>query len=134
MKIDGACHCGAITCEAEVRPELAVICHCTDCQTFSGAPYRVSVPVTAAHFTLRGTPKTYVKIGGSGAKRVLAFCGDCGTALYSTTTDAAPERYNLRTGWIRQRAQLPPQMQGFCRSAMPWAWDIGGVRRVGDQN
>ena len=32
MKIDGGCHCGAITYEAEVDPEKTSICHCTDCQ------------------------------------------------------------------------------------------------------
>ena len=36
MKIDGHCHCGYLTYEAEVKPEDAVICHCTDCQTLSG--------------------------------------------------------------------------------------------------
>ena len=127
MKIDGACHCGAIRFEAEVRPELAVICHCTDCQTISGAPYRGSVPVKAENVVLHGTPKTYVKTADSGTKRVLAFCGTCGTSLYSTSTDAAPAMFNLRLGWVRQRAQLPPQSQGFCGSAMAWAMDIGGV-------
>ncbi len=28
MKVDGVCHCGAVRCEAEVRPELVVLCHC----------------------------------------------------------------------------------------------------------
>lgn len=27
MKIDGGCHCGAITYEAEVDPEKTSICH-----------------------------------------------------------------------------------------------------------
>ena len=43
MKIDGGCHCGAIRFEAEVNPRRTIICHCTDCQTISGAPYRVNV-------------------------------------------------------------------------------------------
>ena len=40
MKIDGACHCGHITYEAEIDPEKIVICHCTDCQTLSGTAFR----------------------------------------------------------------------------------------------
>ena len=35
MKIDGGCHCGYITYEAEADPANAMICHCTDCQTLS---------------------------------------------------------------------------------------------------
>jgi hypothetical protein len=40
MKIDGRCHCGFITFEAEVDPEKVVVCHCTDCQTLSGSAFR----------------------------------------------------------------------------------------------
>ena len=45
MKVEGGCHCGAIAFEAEVHPDNVSICHCTDCQTLSGAPYRASVAV-----------------------------------------------------------------------------------------
>ena len=30
MKIDGGCHCGYITYEAEADPQKAFICQCTD--------------------------------------------------------------------------------------------------------
>ena len=129
MDIDGACHCGAISFEANIDPDKVILCHCTDCQTFSAAPYRASVPVTIENFKLRGEPKTYVKTGGSGAKVVQNFCGNCGTALFS----GAPENrtfVNLRLGWVNQRAQLPPKRQGFCSSALPWAFDISEIERV----
>ena len=58
MKIDGHCHCGAITFEAEVDPDALTICHCTDCQTLTGSAFRVNIPAPAEHFELRGTPKT----------------------------------------------------------------------------
>jgi hypothetical protein len=38
MKIDGRWHCGAITYEAEIDPDMVALCHCTDCQTWSGSP------------------------------------------------------------------------------------------------
>jgi hypothetical protein len=129
MKIDGACHCGAVRCEADINPDYVVLCHCTDCQTFSSAPYRASVPVKAENFTLTGTPTEYVKTADSGAKRVVAFCGVCGTALFSTTP-ADRSVFNLRLGWVRQRAELPPKRQGFCGSALPWAFNIEDVPKV----
>jgi hypothetical protein len=43
MKIEGGCHCGSIRFEAEVDPATVVICHCTDCQTFSGSASRTVV-------------------------------------------------------------------------------------------
>jgi hypothetical protein len=36
MKVDGHCHCGEIVFEAEVDPNTASICHCSDCQTLTG--------------------------------------------------------------------------------------------------
>jgi hypothetical protein len=132
MKIDGSCHCGGITFEAQINPEYVVICHCTDCQTLSGAPYRASVPVKAENFILRGEPKTYVKTADSGNKRLLAFCANCGSALYSTTVES-PALFNLRMGAIRQRAHLPPKSQVFCRSAMPWATDISDIPQIPDR-
>jgi hypothetical protein len=47
LKIDGGCHCGLITYEAEVDPEHVEICHCTDCQSLSGSAFRVFVPASA---------------------------------------------------------------------------------------
>jgi hypothetical protein len=131
FKIEGGCHCGKIDYEADINPNNVVICHCTDCQAISGAPYRASVPVLTGNFKLRGQPKTYVKTSDSGAKRVLAFCADCGSALYSTSLED-PRVYNLRLGSVKQRAKLTPRAQGFCRSAMPWAMDISGIPKIPD--
>ena len=131
MTVDGACHCGAVRCTANINPDYVVLCHCTDCQTFSSAPYRASVPVKPENFSLTGTPTEYVKTGGSGRKVVVAFCGVCGTSLYSTALATEERaRFNLRLGWIAQRAELPPKRQGFCDSALPWAFDIRNVEKV----
>jgi hypothetical protein len=129
IEVEGRCHCGEINYTAKINPENVIICHCTDCQTVSSAPYRVSVPVLPENFQLSGEPKIYVKIGGSGAKIATRFCGTCGTALFSSKLEN-PTRFNLRLGAIKQRAELAPKMQGFCRSAMPWAWDIRDVRKL----
>ena len=130
MKVDGSCHCGGVTYEAEIDPDQVVICHCTDCQTFSSAPYRVSVfGVPSEDFRLQGTPKTYAKTGGSGRKVLVAFCGDCGSALYSTK-DETEGPFNLRVGAIQQRRELVPKAQGFCQSGMPWATNIDGIHRI----
>ncbi len=125
MHIDGACHCGNISYEAEIDPGAVSICHCADCQTLTGTAYRVNVRVKKQDFKLRGgTPKVYVKTAESGAKRAHAFCPECGTPMYSTSTEADPQVYGLRIGTARQRAQLPPKMQNWCRSAMPWSGNI----------
>ena len=130
MRIEGKCHCGAIAYEAEVDPLAASICHCTDCQTFSGAPFRASVPAKAADFHIRkGQPRVYVKVADNGNRRAQGFCGDCGTSIYATSADD-PQIYNLRLGAIKQREELPPQRQIWCDSGQAWARDISGLPGV----
>jgi hypothetical protein len=87
--------------------------------------------VKAENFKLHGQPKTYVKTADSGNKRVLGFCADCGSAIYSTSLE---DRifFSLRLGAVKQRAQLIPKYQGWCRSALPWAMDIGHIPRKPD--
>src|SRR5215510_1348526 len=104
MKISGSCHCGYITYEAEADPAKATICHCTDCQTFSGAPFRGNVPVAAETLRmLSGEPTFYVKTAESGNKRKQAFCPRCGTSLYATSVEDNPKIIGLRIGAIKHR-------------------------------
>lgn len=130
MQVEGQCHCGAIAYEAEVDPQKSSICHCSDCQVFSGAPFRASAPAKARDFHIRkGTPRVYVKVADSGARRAQGFCGDCGTSLYSTSADD-PQVYNLRLGAIKQRDALPPLRQIWCDSSQAWARDINALPGV----
>lgn len=122
MKIDGGCHCGAITYEAEVDPDKVMICHCTDCQSLSASAFRTVVPAPEEGFKLlSGELKIYVKTADSGNQREQAFCPDCGTHIYATSVGGAPRTLGLRVGSARQRDQLPPQKEVYAQSALPWA-------------
>lgn len=130
MKIEGSCHCGAIAYEADVDPARAALCHCTDCQTLSGAPFRASVPAKAEDFHLiSGKPRVYIKTAESGAKRAQAFCEICGSPIYATSPDN-PAIYNLRLGGVKQRAEIPALRQIWRQSALAWAQDISEIPGV----
>ena len=132
MKISGGCHCGAITYEAEVDPDKVSVCHCTDCQTLSGSAFRVVVPAKREGFRLTGEPRIYVKAGESGRKRAQGFCAACGTPIYSADV-ADPQVFNIRVGTVRQRAQLLPKMQIWCRSALGWSMRLEPVPQIQKQ-
>jgi hypothetical protein len=129
MKIDGACACGAIRIEGEADPEKAQICHCTDCQVGTGTAFRVSIPVPGATFKMTGKPTLYLKTtADSGRPRMQAFCGQCGSPIYSTTPgDGVQPFYTVRVGILRQRDQLIPRRQNWFRSARSWVTDLAGV-------
>ena len=127
MLVNGACHCGQIRYEAEIDPAAVSICHCTDCQKITGSAFRVNVPAKKENFRmLAGTPKTYLKTAESGAKRLQAFCQNCGTSIYATT-EVDQKVFGLRVGALEQRQQLVPQKQIWCDSAMPWLGTITGL-------
>ncbi|MGC1456964.1 MAG: GFA family protein [Steroidobacteraceae bacterium] len=133
MKVQGQCHCGEITFEAEIDPDSVGICHCTDCQTLTGSAYRVTVHAPAAQFVLRsGTPKIYIKLAESGNKRAHGFCANCGTPLFATDVHEA-RSYGIRVGTLKQRNDLPPRRQIWCRSALSWAVDIRELPRIDRQ-
>ena len=119
MNITGQCHCGAISFTALIDPAKIVACHCADCQTFSGAPFRAVAPAAVENVQLTGQPKHYVKTAASGNRRAQGFCGECGTNLYATEPDT-PKVLGLRLGCVNERSQLAPTIQIWGNSAMPW--------------
>lgn len=134
MQIDGACHCGRIRFEAQIDPAQVSVCHCTDCQTLSGTAFRVSVPARRERLRMLGAePRRYVKVAESGNRRVQAFCGECGTPIYATS-EGEELVYNLRVGAIRQRAELPPVLQIWHRSAQKWVADLAAVKSLAKQS
>jgi hypothetical protein len=128
MKVDGRCVCGHVSYEAEIDPDQVGICHCTDCQTFSGSAFRVGVPTAEQDFRLlSGGLKTYEKTAQSGTKRAQAFCPECGTHFYSTSVGDGPKILRLRVGSMSQRHALPPKAQIWRRSAQPWLTEIDTI-------
>lgn len=134
MKVEGSCHCGNITYEAEIDPAMVAVCHCTDCQTLSGAAFRTVARTRENTFKLlTGTLKVYVKTGDSGNQRTQSFCPECGAPIYSGPVGDGPKVYSLRVGSIHQRNQLVPAVQYWSRSAQPWLTSLETVPKLETQ-
>jgi len=135
MKIDGRCHCGAINYEADIDDGQVFICHCEDCQRFSGAPFRVRVLAARDRFRLiRGTPRAYVKIAESGTARSMHFCGDCGTQTHAVEREGDASPVSISGGTVRQKAELRPVVQAWCRSRLPWLSELEEIPRLERQD
>lgn len=128
MKIDGRCHCGAITYQAEVDAAKVGICNCTDCQSLSGSAFRtIALSETGSFKLLTGSPKIYVKTGDSGAQREQSFCPDCGSPIYSAAPGAGPKVHSIRLGTVTQRNELMPRFQIWHQSAHSWLDAISSI-------
>jgi len=64
---DGGCQCGKIRYRLTGEPLTLYVCHCSDCQTFSGSAFRTGVLVAGDDFRLlEGTPAIYEKTAAYG--------------------------------------------------------------------
>jgi hypothetical protein len=134
MKVEGRCHCGQITYEAEVNPDRVAICHCEDCQVLTGSAFRVAVPTETGTFRLlSGAPRVYVKTADSGNKRRHAFCANCGAPISASADTDNPSTYALRVGGLAQKAHLPPKRRIWCKSALGWSQDVSSVPGIPNQ-
>jgi len=130
MRIDGACHCGAISVEGEAYPDKTVICHCTDCQT----RHRLGVPrfgpgsrrhvhddraAVALSEDYRRRQRQSAPAGLLPALRLAD--------LSTTPGDGRQEWYVVRVGILRQRDRLVPRRQIWSRSARPWLGELGNI-------
>lgn len=94
---------------------MTALCHCIDCQKWTGGPYtsnavvpRKSFSVTSGRFrpklvrslpilTITGSPKSYDAIGDSGKVNKHWFCSTCGSSLY-TELEVMPDMTCVKAG------------------------------------
>jgi hypothetical protein len=86
-------------------------------------------------FKVTGEPTIYIKTtADSGNPRAQAFCGKCGSPLYSTTPGEGQQAmYIVRVGILKQRDQLEPKRQIWWRSARPWVTGLDAIRKIEKQ-
>ena len=60
MEIKGGCLCGAVRYTAEADPTSATVCHCRDCQKFTGSAFAALVRVTKEALKSRARSKCSV--------------------------------------------------------------------------
>ncbi len=76
MSTKGSCLCGAVEYSYTGSPMTTALCHCTDCQKWSGSAYTSNVVVPRKEFKVtKGSPKHYNVKGDSGKMNDHWFCG-----------------------------------------------------------
>src|SRR5215813_13083489 len=81
MEIKGGCLCGAVRYTAETDPTGGTVCHCRDCQKFTGSAFAALVRASRENVRITGTLKTFSSIGGSGNPILRHFCPECGSSI-----------------------------------------------------
>jgi hypothetical protein len=117
--ISGGCLCGKIRYSSEAAPKFVSLCHCRDCQKFTGSAFAAVIALPKAALTLTGTLKGFAKRGDSGKPIERFFCPDCGTSLMDEA-EVVPGLVMIFAGTLDDPRWVTPTSQIYCASAQPW--------------
>ena len=104
------------------------VCHCRDCQKFTGSAFGFLVGVPRDAFELRGTVKSYSKPADSGRPIVRRFCPECGSSI-AEEPGSRPDLVILNGGTLDDPNSLTPAMQIYCDRELSWVRLDGNMQR-----
>jgi hypothetical protein len=127
-QIAGGCLCGKVRYSANVDPAFVGVCHCTDCQKFTGSAFSVVLGVPKPALSIQGRLASYSKAGDSGKSIERRFCPECGASVCDEAA-AMPDIVMIGSGTLDDPSWVKPVMQIYCDSAQPWVHLQGEMQR-----
>jgi len=119
IMIEGGCFCREIRYRIAGPILQAGACHCRKCQYGSGGGpnYSALIPRGAMEI-IAGTPTIHCSTAESGAEVNRAFCGACGTPLYSEGPNVS---YRVvRVGSLDDPSGMRPALHIWAEAAQKW--------------
>lgn len=126
--------CGAVAYEYTGEPAVTALCHCLDCQKWSGGPCTSNVVVPRKDFKITaGKPKNFNIKGDSGKMNDHWFCGDCGSSLY-TLLEVMPDNVCIKAGGIddkdaRELGGKTVGVEFYTKDRMGYENPVGGAEQ-----
>jgi hypothetical protein len=127
-ELKGGCLCGAVRYTAQAEQTGATVCHCRDCQKFTGSVFAALVLVPRDGLTLTGPVKTHTATGGSGKPIRRHFCAECGSSLFEEP-GTRPGFAILCAGTLDDPSLVTPAREIFRDDGFPWVAVHGDIPR-----
>jgi hypothetical protein len=128
---DGGCACGSVRYRMEGPPLIVHACHCSQCQTLSGAAFALNAVIEADRVALlSGEPEPTPVTGASGKPQTLLRCPQCKVALWSHYPQAGERIAFVRVGTLDDPARVPPDIHIYTSTKLPWLKLPEGARSV----
>ena len=124
----GGCLCGAVRYTVEAEPDSVGVCHCRDCQKFTGSAYSFLVLFPKATLKIDGITKTYATPGDSGQPSVRRFCPECGSSI-SEEAFTRPGQVLINGGTLDEPKSVTPDIQIYCDRELEWAHLDDSIQR-----
>ncbi|WP_318415971.1 GFA family protein [Photobacterium leiognathi] len=115
--LTGSCLCGKVQIEVSNNFEYMGNCHCSECRKFTGSDYSSVGGVKPEHFCFKAGEE-FVSIYQKSEETALAFCGVCGSSLFSKKHKTG--MYNIRLGILDDVPTHKPSFHIFTASKAPW--------------
>ena len=122
--IIGGCLCGKVRYSANAEPTFVGLCHCRDCQKFTGSAFAAVLALPKSAVTVTGTLKGFTKRGDSGKPIERLFCPECGASVMDEA-QAMPGTVMIAAGTLDDPNWVKPTAQVYCARAQPWV-RLGG--------
>jgi len=117
--VSGSCLCGEVRFEASAEPAMQLLCHCTDCQTVSGAAaYAAYVVPLDTLKVLQGKPAHFEVTADSGRINSRHFCPNCGTRVWAVLAELGMASVNGLA--LDDRDHFQPEADHMPNSAPGW--------------
>src|SRR5688500_1341595 len=110
--------CGAIRYRLASEPYDAGWCHCRTCQLNSGSPAMVFATVSVVDYRFKAGEEAVRKVASSSFGH-RAFCGQCGTPLY-THVEHQPGTLDFSVATLEEPGRVRPGFHIFWSSRIEW--------------
>jgi hypothetical protein len=126
--ITGGCLCGRVRYRTSAAPTYTGVCHCRNCQRFTGSAFEVVLGFPKGEVVLEGEVKIYHDISDAGRPIYRGFCPNCGSGVTSEVT-LLPGVLAILAGTLDDPSAVRPTMELYCSSAQPWVGLAGERKR-----
>ncbi|MBZ9661007.1 GFA family protein [Mesorhizobium sp. ESP-6-4] len=115
MALNGHCMCGAVawTYSGEITRNL--VCHCTDCQRATSAPFTAFLGMRPDKLSWSGDIRHYE----SSPNTFRGFCPSCGARLYFRS-DRWPAEIHVHAATLDDPGEYRADAQVMMRSRAKW--------------
>ncbi|CAI7671174.1 unnamed protein product [Penicillium manginii] len=100
MVLNGSCMCGGVHYTVQAEEYMSALCHCTDCQKWTGGAFTSNAVVPRTSFKVtKGACTSYDAKGASGKINKHFFCPTCGSGIY-TELEIMPDMTCVKAGTL----------------------------------
>jgi len=120
VSVTGRCRCGAVRYALALSKLPTIyVCHCLDCQTWSGSAFGLHAMLPAELIAASGPLVIYEHTGASDRASAHYVCGDCHTRIYNIN-DFMPDIAILRAGTLDLSSDLEPAAHIWVKRKQQW--------------